>query len=167
MRVGVLTISDSVSRGAAEDRSGLSICDDLRSWDASVEITRATIPDETHQIVATLIEWVDKVGLDVILTTGGTGLGPRDVTPEATLEVITHRIAGIEEAIRAQGRAKLALAVLSRGVAGFRNQTLVVNLPGSPSGAREGVEVVSPILKHAVDLLHGNTRHDHTAGAAG
>jgi molybdopterin adenylyltransferase len=165
MRVGVLTISDSVSRGVAEDRSGAAICDVLDSWELTADVVQVTVQDEQDGISSTLKGWADDDHLDVILTTGGTGLVPRDVTPEATLSVITFRVPGIEEAMREQGRAKIPTAMLSRGVAGVRNQTLIVNLPGSPEGAREGTELLLPVLGHAVDLLHGKTKHDHSAGA--
>ncbi len=165
MRIGVLTISDSVSRGLAEDGSGMAICEVVKSADIEADVVRMVVPDEIDQITETLRQWADHERLDLILTTGGTGLGPRDVTPEATTAVILIRVPGIEEAMRAQGRAAVPTAMLSRGVAGVRNQTLIVNLPGSPGGAREGAELVLPVMGHAVDLLHGKTKHDHIAGA--
>ena len=165
MRIGVLTISDSVSRGLAEDASGMAICEVVKSANVEADVVRMVVPDEIDQITETLRQWADHERLDLILTTGGTGLGPRDVTPEATTAVILIRVPGIEEAMRAQGRAAVPTAMLSRGVAGVRNQTLIVNLPGSPGGAREGAELVLPVMGHAVDLLHGKTKHDHIAGA--
>jgi molybdenum cofactor synthesis domain-containing protein len=165
MRIGVLTISDSVSRGLAEDGSGTAICEVVKSADVEADVVRMVVPDEIDQITETLRQWADHERLDLILTTGGTGLGPRDVTPEATTAVILIRVPGIEEAMRAQGRAAVPTAMLSRGVAGVRNQTLMVNLPGSPGGAREGAELVLLVIGHAVDLLHGKTKHDHMAGA--
>lgn len=164
MRVGVLTISDRVSKGEAEDRGGVEVVEALTSRH-DVETIQTTVADERKHIIDMLIRWSDVDGLDAILTTGGTGLGPRDVTPEATVEVIRYRVPGIEEALRAEGRRELPAAMLSRGVAGIRGRTLIVNLPGSPRGARQGAEVVAAVLPHAVDLLHGRTDHHHPAGA--
>jgi molybdenum cofactor synthesis domain-containing protein len=165
MRVGVLTISDSVFGGEAEDWSGLAICDVLGSSELTADLVQATVPDDLDKITDLLRQWVDDHELDVILTTGGTGLGPRDVTPEATLAVVMIRVPGIEEALREQGRLKIPTAMLSRGIAGIRNQTLIVNLPGSPGGAREGADLLVPVLGHAVDLLHGKTKHGQDARA--
>ncbi len=167
MRLGVLTVSDRVSRGEMEDRGGAAVVDVLRAVDVGAEIIQHTVADERDAISALLCRWSDHDGLDAIVTTGGTGLGPRDVTPEATLDVISVRVPGIEEALRSKGMEKVAAAMLSRGVAGARHQTLIVNLPGSPSGAREGAEILASVLGHAVDLLHGRTRHHHLDGTAG
>jgi molybdopterin adenylyltransferase len=160
MHVGILTISDRVARGEMEDRSGMAIAEALSPLQA--EIQRATLPDDRTAIADLLRRWSDSEALDVILTTGGTGLGPRDVTPEATLDVITTRVPGIEEALRTRGLQTVPTAMLSRGVAGVRARTLIVNLPGSPNGAREGAELLVPVLPHAVALLHGITRHTDT-----
>ena len=159
MRVGVLTISDRVSRGEMQDRAGAAIVAALTEVQPEAQFTTDTVPDEHDAIVTVLKRWCDEDRLEAVITTGGTGLGPRDVTPEATLEVISRRIPGIEEALRADGRTKLPAAMLSRGIVGARGQTLIANLPGSPNGAREGTELLSKVLGHAVDLLHGNTRH--------
>lgn len=159
MRVGVLTISDRVSLGEMEDRGGAAVIAGLRDAIDGIEIVTETLPDEGEHIKRRLVTWSDEDQLDAIITTGGTGLGPRDVTPEATLEAIGKRVPGIEEALRAAGMAKLPMAMLSRGIAGVRGQTLIVNLPGSPTGAAEGTAILAEVLTHAVDLLHGRTRH--------
>jgi molybdenum cofactor synthesis domain-containing protein len=165
MRIGVLTISDRVSKGEMEDRGGGAVVRTLQHAFPEAELIQAVVPDERDQVSGQLRTWVDEDRLDTVITTGGTGLGPRDVTPEATLDVIRYRVPGIEESLRAKGISVLPAAMLSRGVAGVRERTLIVNLPGSPSGAREGTEVLTSVLAHAVDLLHGWTRHHH--GAAG
>lgn len=159
MRVGVLTISDRVSRGEMEDRGGSAIVGTLRDADGSTEFVMDTVADEAETIGRLIARWCDEERLDAVITTGGTGLGPRDVTPEATMRVVEKRAPGIEEALRSRGLATTPMSMLSRGVAGVRGQTLVVNLPGSPSGAREGAAVLAPVLGHAVDLLHGRTSH--------
>lgn len=165
MRVGVLTISDRVSRGVMTDLGGSAIVESLRLHFPEIDIIQQVVPDEPERIQQCLSAWSDESGLDAILTTGGTGLGPRDVTPEATLSAITTRIQGIEEALRAKGLETLPSAMLSRGIAGVRLKTLIVNLPGSPGGARDGTQLLASVLPHAIDLLHGRTAHDHRAGA--
>jgi len=160
IRAGVLTVSDGVSAGTRKDESG----DLLAAWarDAELEVeARAVVPDERVAIARTLIRWADELGCDLIVTTGGTGLAERDVTPEATRAVLERAAPGIAEALRAEGASATPYAALARGVAGVRGRTLIVNLPGSPGGVRDGIAVLSRIATHAVALLRGeSTSHD-------
>jgi molybdopterin adenylyltransferase len=158
MRVSVLTISDSVAGGKAEDRSGPSViarCKEL-GWEIVSSAVRA---DDRTAIEAFLKETADSNAADVILTTGGTGLGPRDVTPEATIAVIARLIPGFSEHMRADCVRQTPRALLSRAVAGIRGQTIIVNLPGSPRGAVESLDAIAELLPHAVAVLHG-ARHE-------
>jgi molybdenum cofactor synthesis domain-containing protein len=154
VNAAVLTISDRVSRGDADDRSGDLLDELLRADGHAVE--RRVVPDEADEIAAAIEELATDA--DVVLTTGGTGLTPRDVTPEATRTVLTREAPGIAEALRADSIARTPHGLLSRGIAGVVGQTLVVNLPGSPGGCRDGYAVLRPALDHAVSLLHD----DHT-----
>ncbi|WP_027714576.1 molybdenum cofactor biosynthesis protein B [Desulfuromonas sp. TF] len=152
--IGVLTLSDKGSRGEREDESGRVLQEMVAPLG---EIVRyQVIPDEEELIVATLVEWVDKDGVDLILTTGGTGLSPRDITPEATARVIEREIPGMAEAMRAASMAKTPHAMISRALAGVRRQSMIINLPGSPKGVRENLEVVYPALEHALLKLKGD-----------
>lgn len=153
--VGILTLSDKGARGEREDRSSLEIRQILSSFPARVEAYEV-IPDEEELIARKLLEFVDEKKLDLVLTTGGTGLSPRDVTPEATRRVLDREIPGMAEAMRAAGRAMTPMAMLSRGLAGIRRRTLIVNLPGSPMAVRENLTVILPVLKHALEKIQGD-----------
>ncbi|MBI2917489.1 MAG: MogA/MoaB family molybdenum cofactor biosynthesis protein [Chloroflexi bacterium] len=154
----ILTISDKGASGQRVDRSGPAIQEVLLSLGGS--ITRSDIvPDEPAAIQDRLRRWADE-GLDLIITTGGTGVGPRDITPEATLAVVDRLVPGIAEAMRAEGLKVTPHAMLSRAVAGVRGRCLIINLPGSPKAVREGLAVVRPALQHAIELLRGEfTEH--------
>ena len=159
MRAAVLTVSDGVSEGTREDKSGDTLASLLA--DEGYEVERRVVPDERDVISEAIAELAEDAA--VVLTTGGTGLGPRDVTPEATAEVLERSAPGIAEALRADSLVNTPHALLSRGIAGVRGRALVVNLPGSPGGCRDGFEVLRPALKHAVELLAGEpTAHRQT-----
>jgi len=152
--VAVLTLSDKGSKGEREDLSGPLIRDMLKSIDAEVRFYDV-LPDEKKLIKEKIIEYAEKV--DLILTTGGTGLSPRDVTPDATLEVIDKQVPGIAEAMRSEGYKKTKRAMLSRAVAGVRGRTLIINLPGSPKAVKENLEVIIDALPHAIEKIKGDT----------
>jgi molybdenum cofactor synthesis domain-containing protein len=157
MRVSILTVSDSVSSGKYEDRSGpevLARCMSL-GWEVA---SCSVLADDRAAIEAFLEKTADANGVDLILTTGGTGLGPRDVTPEATIAVCERVIPGFSEQMRALGLKKTSRAILSRAVAGIRGTTIIINLPGSPKGAVDSLDAVADLLPHAVAVLHG-ARH--------
>ncbi len=154
-RAGVLTLSDKGSKGQREDKSGEIVQSILEGLKISIE-RYEIIPDETELIRGMLVSWADELCLDLIVTTGGTGLSPRDVTPEATLAVIDKRVPGMEEVMRSVSLQKTPHAMISRAVVGVRNRTLVINLPGSPAGARECLESVAPALTHALSKLGGD-----------
>ena len=153
-RIGVLTLSDKGARGEREDESG-RVLGELVAGLGTVE-RYAVIPDEAETIMATLQGWSDVDHLDLILTTGGTGLSPRDVTPQATLRVLDYPVPGLAEAMRLHSLNKTPHAMLSRAVAGVRGRTLIINLPGSPRGVRENLETLLPVLPHALAKLAGD-----------
>jgi len=155
-RAGVLTLSDKGAAHLREDKSGPVVSGILRALGMEVVI-EDIIPDDHDLIRERLLSWCDRLRLDLVVTTGGTGLSPRDVTPEATLSVIERRVPGMEEAMRAEGMKKTPHAMISRAVVGARGRTLIVNLPGSPKAARECLEAVAPALGHALAKLGGDT----------
>ena len=152
IRVGVLTVSDRCSAGEREDLSGPAIKDNLPT-DKFVVALEAVVPDEKRVIAETLRRWADEYECDVILTTGGTGFSPRDVTPEATGKVLERAAPNISQFLLWESLKQTPFAALSRGVAGVRGATLIVNLPGSPSGAKDNTASLVPLLPHAVDVL--------------
>lgn len=166
MRFGILTVSDGCFRGVRDDRSGEA----LASWCASnghEVVAREAVPDETAKIGPILVTWADRLDLDVVLTTGGTGFAPRDVTPEATRAVLEREAPGIAEELRRRGRESTPFSILSRGVAGVRGGTLIVNLPGSEGGVRDGLEVLGPLVEHAVAIVRGaGSDHAPPGGAS-
>lgn len=155
IRVGIITISDRSSRGERDDLSGPALANRVKSAGFYV-VSTTILPDEYDQIKSCLIEWCDSGNFDLILTTGGTGFAPRDITPEATLAVLEKSAPGITEAMRAQSLKITPHAMLSRQQAGIRKKTLIINLPGSPKGAVENLEVVLPVIPHAIELLQEN-----------
>ena len=159
IQASIITVSDKGYAGEREDVSGPLLADILRKSGAEV-VSQTIVPDEREQIERELVRLADEERVDLALTTGGTGLTPRDVTPEATLAVIERETPGLAEALRFEGYRKTSLAVVSRGVAGTRGRTLIVNLPGSPKAVREGMETLTPILPHAIRMLRGkDTEH--------
>jgi molybdopterin adenylyltransferase len=151
----VLTLSDKGSRGEREDVSGKILAEMLATISGKVE-TYAVLPDDRKRIEEQLIHYADRLGVDVIATTGGTGVGPRDVTPDATRAVIDKEIPGMAEAMRLAGLQKTPLAMISRAVVGCRGKTLIINLPGSPKGVRENLEAILKAIPHAVEKLKGD-----------
>ncbi len=157
--VGVLTVSDKCAAGEREDTSAAAVV----GWagECGHEIlVREVVPDESDLVASALVRWSDEQAVDLIVTIGGTGLAPRDVTPEATLAVVDRLVPGIPEAIRVAGLQSTPRSLLSRGVAGTRGRTLIVNLPGSPGGVRDGLAVLGPIVEHAARILK-NEPTDH------
>ncbi len=153
-RIGILTVSDRGAQGVYEDESGPLAAAVLEAHTAWRVERRDIVPDEFDDITRTLLDWCN-LGLDLILTSGGTGFAPRDITPEATRSVIEREAPGIAEALRAESLKVTRHAMLSRAVAGMRGRTLIINLPGNPKAVRENLDVLLPILPHALDLLSG------------
>ncbi len=162
LNFGILTISDKGWRGQRRDESGPAIRDRLSLLDNTV-VRYEIIPDEMDIIISKLTEWADEGNVDVILTTGGTGLGPRDVTPEATLSIVDKAVPGLTEAMRAETFKKTPFSLLSRAVAGVRGRCLIINLPGSPKAVQECLEIVLPVIPHAVEIIKGEVT-EHGAG---
>ena len=153
-KAGIITASDRAARGEREDKSGFLLKALLEEFPAEVTAYQV-LPDEPQVLKKTLCHFADKFGCDLILTTGGTGLGPRDHTPEATRAVIEKEIPGIPEVLRQASLKKTKFAMLSRMVAGIRGRTLIINLPGSPEAVQDSFEVLRPVLTHAIELLRG------------
>ena len=162
LRFGILTISDRSSRGERPDLSGpaLIVLVKVQGWQV---IRTAILPDDQENIRETLSSWADSGGMDVLITTGGTGFAPRDVTPEATRLVIDREAPGLAEAMRIESMKKTSHSMLSRSVTGIRGRVIIINLPGNPNGAVESLQVVLPVLVHAVELLQEdpNAEKDH------
>ncbi len=157
LRIGVLTVSDRAARGEREDASGPALSGLVSAQGWQVVLVK-TVPDDLGQLRAVLSEWADSEQIDIILTTGGTGFAPRDVTPEATRAVIDREAPGLAEAMRSASAVKSKHAMLSRAIAGLRGAVLIINLPGSPKAAVENLQTVIPALEHAVQLLHEDPR---------
>lgn len=155
LRAAVLTVSDRSFHGTREDKAGPQLSDFLR--ERGIQVTQSAVcPDEITEIARTLRQWADEGGVDLILTTGGTGVAPRDVTPEATFSVLDRVIPGMAEAMRAASAAKTPHAMLSRAVAGIRGRVLIINLPGSPRGAVENAAAIIDAVPHAVAKIQGD-----------
>jgi molybdopterin adenylyltransferase len=165
LRVGILTVSDKGARGERTDTSGEAIREMLASLKATVE-QYEVVPDEKEVIVSRLRRWADEADLALIVTDGGTGLSPRDVTPEATLEVVERLVPGMAEAMRQEGLKHTPMAMFSRAVVGVRGRTLIVNLPGSERGVRQNLTYLLPVLAHALEMVRGEAG-DHLATGEG
>lgn len=161
IRAAIVTVSDKGYAGQREDVSGPLLAELVHEMGAEI-VRRNVVPDEREEIVRLLVGLADEMAVDLVMTTGGTGVTPRDVTPEATKAVVDREVPGLAEALRFEGYRRTPLAVISRGVAGIRGRTLIVNLPGNPNAVREGMETLSPILPHTIQMIRGeDTEHDH------
>ena len=158
MKIAIITISDSVARGERQDASGPAIVARCKELDWTIA-SRHSLPDDPAQIQLLLAKLADEHGLDVVLTTGGTGIGPRDSTPEATTAIAERLVPGMAEEMRRKGLEHTPRAILSRGVAAIRKTTLILNLPGSPKGAVESLDAIAALLPHSIQIIHG-ARHD-------
>ena len=157
IRVGIVTASDKGSRGEREDVNG-RIVEEMVAEIGGTVVFRAIVPDEQDKIREALMQGADTMDLDLIVTTGGTGVSPRDVTPDATRDIIHREIPGFAEAMRREGLTKTPHAMISRGVCGIRGCTVIINLPGSPKAVREGLGVVLPALRHTIEQVRGDPR---------
>ncbi|MFC1917023.1 molybdopterin adenylyltransferase [Chloroflexota bacterium] len=166
LKVAILTISDKGSQGFRVDKSGEVIRDTIRQLDSSV-VDYDMVPDDKETIAAKLAEWADRGEIDLILTTGGTGLSERDVTPEATIAVVEKVVPGLAETMRSKSLEKTPMAMLSRATAGMRKKCLIVNLPGSPKAVKECLEVIIPALPHAIEIITGEVTEHETPKAGG
>lgn len=156
IKAGVLTISDKGYRGERIDESGETAAE-LLEKEGFVITNKHIVPDDREKIIETIIQWADRDGLSLIVTSGGTGLSPTDITPQAMMEIIDYQVPGIAEAMRAASLKKTAHAMLSRAIAGVRGKCLIINLPGSPGGVRDNLSVVLPALAHGISKLGGDT----------
>ena len=156
VKAGVLTVSDKASKGQRKDESGDAAVEILEGQGLTVSV-KEIIPDDQRLIEETLVEWVDKMGLSLIVTSGGTGLSPTDVTPQAMERIIDYQVPGMAEAMRAASLKKTVHAMISRAMVGVRGSCLIINLPGSPKGVSENLTVILPALKHALSKLGGDT----------
>lgn len=166
MDVAIITVSDRSARGEREDVSGPVLRElvENQGWQvASYDV----VPDDMEELERALLDLADGDGVDLVLTTGGTGFGPRDITPEATMQVIEREAPGFAEVMRAESLKKTPHGMLSRGRSGIRDETIIVNLPGSPKAVRECFAAIAPGLAHAVQLVHGDTDSGHEAGKSG
>ena len=158
IRAVVVTVSDACSRGERVDQSGEDLAIYLRDMNAEI-VDRRILSDDLEPLISELRELANRDDVNLIITTGGTGLGPRDNTPEATRRIIEREAPGIAEAIRSESLLHTPMGMISRGVAGISSGTLLINLPGSPKAVRESFQVIRPVLKHAIELISGNTAH--------